>query len=480
MRGPHGHFMTLRCASDTTVSETYAINYGRFIGTAANITFSLCNPRGSADMDDREVEFVNASSGWQLILTSQDMVDQSDAIAIPPGGTVRLTCQSVSSVAPYRYAWSAEGQDLAPKWAAVTPTLAWTTATPTLSTTSYRAQIIDGMLHFDYDLATLDGGGATALTITLPFIPQTMSIVWPVTASVKIGSGNATNILGFIDTTSSTGETRQKVQFRNFQTLTDDAAARIRISGAIPLWGATSWTATLAWTGTPTVTSTTAVYKVADGVCYGGLHTIVSDGKGASTLTYTVPVPHNDVDQMVACSAIEAIDTGGTPSYSNPIPYLEAANATAANRLFSFGALTALTDTKACTVSLSFQYAVQGELAFTSSETFTTATPASYASSMRYSVSNRKCRFQYYGTSADGNGCTGATITLPIVPRYIANRRRALACNMIIDTTWHDAAAYIDHSQTTAAGRALVRLEYHGTATDAKTVTYEIAGEYEI
>lgn len=474
MRGYTGTYTPYFYAASASITSRNVKEYGHFVATAAHIVLTLCDPE--AAVQDQEIRFTNASSGFITIVTSQDSVDETDGIALAPGGSVELECVRKTSASPWEWSWTVQGADNPIKWAEWTPTNTFTTATPTLSSAVYRYQVEEGLLHFEVDIATTDGAGATALTMTLPFISQDLDVVVPVTANVTIGTGTPTNILGYVDCTNATAETRALIQFRNFQTLTDDTAARIRISGVVPLWGVNTFTSTPAWTGSPTVTSTTGIYKVVDGTCYGFIHCIVADGKGASTATFTLPAHINDVNQLVAAEAIELVDA----TYSNPKAYVEALNATSANRLISFGSLSALTDGKACTLSVAFTYNLHADFVYTPTETFGTATPASWASVFRYAVHGRKCVFAYYGTSADGNAASSLTVTLPVVPQYAAYLRKSVASVQLVDTTYSCPAAYIDASQTTAASRAVLRFENLSACTDAKTATVMAAGQYEL
>jgi hypothetical protein len=474
MRAMFDKYEPYYCAADTSLTSVLVKSKGHFIATASEIVLSLCDPNIS--VQDYEVMVTNASSGYISVITSQDMVDQSDGVALPPGESIEFTCERVGTSSPWRHAWSTQGINGPPKWASWAPDLTFTTATPALTTSVYRYMVEEGLLHFELDIATTDGAGATALTIPLPFIPQDLDVMVPVTANVTIGAGTPTNILGYVDVTHATAETRALVGFRNFQTLTDDSAARIRVSGVLPLWGCNTFTSTPAWTGSPTVTSTTGIYKVVNDTLYGWVYNILSDGKGATTATFTLPAQINDVDQLIACEGIELVDA----TYSNPKPYIEAANSSSASRLLSFASLSALTNGKACTLAIAFKYNLANDFVFAATETWGTADPASYTSVFRYAVHGRKCVWAYYGTSADGNAASSLTVPLPVVPRYVASLRKSIPSIQLVDSTYSCPAAYIDHSQATVAGRALLRFENLSACTDAKTATIMAAGEFEI
>jgi len=444
-------------------------SHGHFIPTQSGIALDMPDP--IIAMQDYTSKFTNASAGYVNI------INEDETIALAPGSSVEFRCERIENASPWACSWIAIGLENPPKWVDgvddLTPT--YTTATPVHSSEVYRYLVEEGVLHVEIDYAGLDGGGATALTVPLPFIPQDLDVMVPLTANVTIGTGTPTNILAYVDVTNATAETRATIAFRNFQTLTDDSAWRIRITGAIPLWGCNTFTSTPAWTGSPTVTSTTGIYKVVNGTCYGWIYSIESDGKGASTATFTLPTQINDVDQLIACEAIELVDA----TYSNPVCYIEAANATCANRLISFASLSTLTDGKGCSIAVSFKYNLHNDLVHTVTEAWDTA-PASYTSVFRYAVIGRKCIWAYYGTSADGNGASTLSIPIPVVPSYIATLRVAAASIQLVDTTYSCPACYIDAGQSTAAGRALLRFENLSACTDAKTATLMASGEFEI
>jgi hypothetical protein len=83
-----------------------------------------------------------------------------------------------------------------------------------------------------------------------------------------------------------------------------------------------------------------------------------------------------------------------------------------------------------------------------------------------------------YIISADANGCTALTSTLPVTPKD-NNDYTAVTANQLNDTTWLNPLCYIDCLDGTAGNRLL---KFHSLATvaDTKTVTLEIAGSYEI
>jgi hypothetical protein len=116
--------------------------------------------------------------------------------------------------------------------------------------------------------------------------------------------------------------------------------------------------------------------------------------------------------------------------------------------------------------------------AWTPTLTWATGTPASVTTVARYTVTDGICHFTFRTTSADSNGCTGLTVTLPITPKDI-NTMHAVTSRQLNDATWLDPMGYIDMTDNTPANRLLT---FHGFATvaDGATVTVEVSGEYEI
>lgn len=116
--------------------------------------------------------------------------------------------------------------------------------------------------------------------------------------------------------------------------------------------------------------------------------------------------------------------------------------------------------------------------AWTPTLTWATGTPASVTTVARYTITDGICHFTFRTTSADSNGCTGLTVTLPKTPKDI-NTMHAVTSRQLNDATWLDPMGYIDMTDDTPANRLLT---FHGFATvaDGATVTVEVSGEYEI
>jgi hypothetical protein len=300
----------------------------------------------------------------------------------------------------------------------------------------------------------------------------------PLYASQSIDSAVPTNPIAFIDCLNNTAASRL-ITCHGLATLTDDKTCTIRIKGTYPVYGARTYTPTLAATGgTPTSTSIVGLYQIEGNTCYNWVYQVLSDGKNATAATYTPAIPVKDTNQYVSGEGFALVDA----TYSDPMPYMNATHDTMASRLISFNNLPTLTDTKGCALAVAVVYEMDGWFSYTPTETWGTE-PASWASSMRYYVDReaRICHVIYTGTSADGNGnaANSLTITLPVVPKYGTNKS-LLSGYQIIDTTDNKPAPYIDHSQTTGALRALIRFEDLTLMTDAKTSTVWAAGFFEI
>jgi hypothetical protein len=106
-------------------------------------------------------------------------------------------------------------------------------------------------------------------------------------------------------------------------------------------------------------------------------------------------------------------------------------------------------------------------------ETWSTATPASINRIARYTTIGNTCFFNYYAASADGNGATQLTITPPVTPKD-NNSVITFTAQQQVDTTWTNPLAYLDDDAGGITFRAFA------VATDAKSVTVIVSGQYEI
>lgn len=110
--------------------------------------------------------------------------------------------------------------------------------------------------------------------------------------------------------------------------------------------------------------------------------------------------------------------------------------------------------------------------------TWTTGTPASLTTVARYKKVGKTVFFTFHTTSADANGATQLTVTLPETPADI-NSYVACSGYQLQNTTYYDCRPYIDATDNTAGNRVLTFRSFQ-TATDAQTVTIAVSGFYEI
>lgn len=110
-------------------------------------------------------------------------------------------------------------------WASYIPTLTWTTATPTAPTTIARYTTVGNTCHFNINISSTDGNGATALKITLPIAPTDNNAIINTNAQQKVNT-TWSNPLAYIDDDDTNG-----IQFRSLSIATDAVALEINITG---------------------------------------------------------------------------------------------------------------------------------------------------------------------------------------------------------------------------------------------------------
>lgn len=111
--------------------------------------------------------------------------------------------------------------------------------------------------------------------------------------------------------------------------------------------------------------------------------------------------------------------------------------------------------------------------AWVPSLTWTGTPPASLTTVARWMKINKTVFFNFYTTSADGNGATALTISLPVAPK--ANGFIIPVTALELQNTTHtDPKAYIDDSGSVIA--------FYGftTATDSQAIKIKASGQYEI
>ena len=114
--------------------------------------------------------------------------------------------------------------------------------------------------------------------------------------------------------------------------------------------------------------------------------------------------------------------------------------------------------------------------AWTPTNTWTTATPENPTTTARYTIVGKTCHFSYYVNSADSNGATGLTITLPTAP---ANRGTfpifsAMEIYGASGTTYGSPIAYLNEATS------LIRFLNFNAGTDGQRIAVRVTGLYEV
>lgn len=476
--GDHSRFLSKTVAVNKTISLADLEQFGHIVATAANLILTHPQPRNG--MEGYEALYTNASTGLANIVCNGGFVDGSGVIVLLPGESIYLWCQKISATT---YAWLRQGKDYLPKPAALASgdyTATWGTADPSPVTVLIMVYKYKGVCWVQGELSGTDGNAASSLTIALKnCIPQDVDILASLSGEQIVDGAKTADFRGQIDCADGTEANRGIISFVNFAALTNAKAWSIKFSGSFPLYGATSFTSTPAFSGaSPTVASTTAVYKDVDGEIYWWLDNILTDGKGATGATFTPPIVPANLSLYTAARGYAAVDTGGTPAYTNPKPFMDLANATAGSRLIGFKDLPALTDTKACRIIASGHYPVADHIAITPTEVFTGTAPGSWTTNRKMfaSKTGRILNVHYYSTSTDGNGCTDIDIPLPAVPINAA-MSALLAGFQLVNTAKSNPRPYVDLSQAVGATRATIQMGALSAFTNAVTGTLIVSGE---
>jgi len=111
--------------------------------------------------------------------------------------------------------------------------------------------------------------------------------------------------------------------------------------------------------------------------------------------------------------------------------------------------------------------------AWTPALTWTTADPASITTIARYKTQGKICFFNFMCTSADGNDASQLSISLPAAAKD-NNSMISFSSQQLVDATWTNPLAYLDDD---SGG---ITFRNFAVATDTKTVTIIITGQYEI
>jgi len=471
--------------ADTELAEWHIAQYDIIRCDTSAIRIDL----PAISITDLDCTIWNASSGIVFLNSKANgytFIDGGETYAIPAYSAVRLqSCVgSVSSGIPtYNWLVDKNTKDIVSEWA-ITDDDTWTGTAPSSIVASGMYCLKEGVMFFSGRMYSTDGGGATALVIEhIPgFPPQAVSMDVPFEGQQLVDT-TYYDMMGRLDAGQAAAADAQ-IEFANFTTCTDNKVVEILISGWYFCWGATAYTPTnTTGTKTPaTNVATTGYYKT---ICDGkvGLfcnYYTADDSDGCDGFTATIPWRLQDADTYVAVKAIELAGAGGA-TYYNPHAYIDMANATAENRgKIQMHAWTSATDDKAVKVWCAGIVELAGWTSVATaqiSQTFDTTahTPASITKKFRFFADGALAFFSYYWTSADGNGAVSLSTESIIPPRYAANHKHALPSTQLQNATYSNCKCYVEANTTDPADREILQSAFT-TATDAQTVTMEVAG----
>lgn len=472
---PHPKVIT----ADHTITTKELTDYKRFVVTTAGVWITL--PVANAfNAKNLEFHIINASTGAIIVGKTGQFLGAEDSVIIGP----YETCQFFSATTTYQntsgYYWMVAGKNTRSEPLSWSPTESWTTGTPdTSAVADYK--ISNGICNFWYDATWTDGNGATAVTLTLPVTPRDINAKIPVHCIQTVGS-TTTNPLAYVDAVSDTAAARL-LKVNSLSTCTDATAGRLTLSGWYPIaidqMAAESPTLTI--TETPTMASV-AFSQVSKGVLRELIYSTTADSNAASTLTISLPVTVVDNNNYIACEGFEVAGAGGATIYA-PKYYINGTDNTAENRIVGVHALTTATDGQALNVAVALEAEVYGWASWTPTLTWTATTAPTCTTVARYRIDDEQglCFFNFYTTTADGNGATALTISgLPVAAKYLESRRIALAGNQLVNTTWSHCCPYINAGSATNDTRKTISFGNLSPATDAATCTIEVSGCYPI
>ena len=468
--------------ASASISRVDITRYKVFNARTAGIVLTLPTPVKT--ICKNTPVFTNATAGYITVKSpSSSFIGGASSVIIPPYSSTTLHINYSNSA----YYWVADSQLLRSDSLSTSltwsPTLTFTTATPTLSTSSYLSWVKNGVCYFSGYLATADGGGATALTITPPLRPNDINADIPIVAFALVDT-TYTDIQGYIDAKDAT-QANRVIEFRNFATLTDDKAAAIWFSGWYEVDGGgwSTFTETEVY-GTSNWDNVTEVarHRDIDGVGHFVIDLTTADAKGVtSSLTVHPPTSPPDVNTYYPFMGHSQC-IGGTDVtlYKNMLMFLDSNNATEASRVAVSRAFGTCANGKAATAQVSGFYEAYGWNAFTPVLTWTGTTPTMAALVGRYKLIDNICYFTVYGTSTDGNGCTALVISgLPIVPKY-TGIETPVNCVQLVDSTYSNPIGFVTTDEAAEADRDEIQFKSLSTCTDAKTASIYIAGWYPV
>lgn len=464
-------------SDDTTLGIGDFNNYYRFVFTASRCIATLPKPITDLARSNREWVFTNTSTGYVSVAepNGNGFVNSLKSIPIGPGESIILFIQKDDYDSSDCY-WAVSGGKMSAVMEGFTPTLSWTGTDPASVATTATKTYIDGFVFASINITSSDGNGATALTVTTPVTLPDYDVEIPISAQQTVGSGTPVDMQAYIDCKNDTDESRL-IEFRNFQTCTDGSSFSIWISFFYPQFGTSDWTVAETWTtGTPGSITEVGKTKLFGEWVYGLIGLDSDDSNGASAISATLPVDTKDIDVEVPWEAIWTTDDDGASQiYEDPILYLDLDETAGASRILEEDDSTTATDAQL--VGLYTQgfipwteleeYDVNGE------ETWTTGTPASLTSKMKYTIENNMVIGAYYASSADGNGATALEVPLPTA---VENCGVKIMCcgQQKVGSTWSKCLPYIDASNSVDSTRRKIQFKNLSTCTDGSAVVLRV------
>lgn len=471
-------YSELAISASRTITRAILGRYRSFALTTAGLVLTICDPnRDLSKFPPNQI--VNTTSGYQVLYSEGNFVGDESSMVLPPYTSTELRCIKTASAT---YKWFCVGaQKRSVEVTAWTPTISWTTGDPGETLEAAEAIIVNGTCFFNFACSWSDGNGATAVTISLPAYAHDSDSYFAANAE-QVVDGTKTNPIACIDAANATAANRKLLTFNALSTCTDAKAGSLAVSGFYEVDGSwTSYTSTVTITETPNMTTVARYKNMGGGVILFNIYTTTADSNAASTFTATLPEVPEDFDGYIACAGYELAGAGGA-TYYDCIPYIDSANATEATRnVVNLRNMTTATDAKTFSVVATGFYFIHDSKAWTIVPDFTGTDPT-VTSVGRYAVDDfGLAHIVAYLTTADGNGCTAATLAgLPVSPKYLEGRDIQCAGLELVDTTYSKPLPYIQASSAIEATRKTIAFDGFSTMTDAKTGTLYVAGSYPV
>lgn len=478
MRGPSD---TSRFVSHGPVSASLnkgslegRMHEGRFVPSVQGLYFDLPEPVSSHI--GRELMFSNPTAGWHTLHQEDSkFVGGLKQVALGPYETALVEYGDSEVAAGLHICVTGIPMPIPAQGSTPTPT--WTTANATVTSSVMTYALYKGVCIGEYHASGTDGGGATQISVPLPYTPQYVQAK-VFAAGVKSIDGSVTDCVPYIAADQSTAANRV-LTMGVPGTLTDDKAWEIHVKFWYPVYGFSAYTPTLAWgTADPASITTNAVYKEVDGFMFVAGMTSSQNNNAASSLTVSTPVNVvPDTDSYISISSGILSNT----TWVNGQAYLDANNATEASRLFGFSKWPTMTSGQAIAVGWAAIYPMDGGIDWHSEvgQVWTTGTPASVSPKARYGMIGREyCWFEIYMTSADSNGATNLTAKCPMTPMLQDNDVR-INCHVMNNATPVMPQAKILASESDPADRIIV-CDAFPTCTDAQLVTVRLSGVFRV